>query len=367
MCSVKIVGAGRFVEGTNCIIGLEKPFFCGIITIMKKTTKRRVKKKITFIIEFLIAVAMIAGVLGYRPDFLSDIGQELEKGVLQEATQYAKDAFYQTKAAVESYVKERTDSTYTQASGILEMQVIDVGQGQAVLFSSSGKYMLVDGGDRSSSSYLVSYLKKLGIKELEYIVASHYDDDHLSGLIGALYTFPVRNVIAPGYVADTKTYTSFCNAVSAEGLTAILPKTGDTYTFGEAEFTIVSETELMNQNQDSENNSSVAILVTNGVHSFLVTGDAQEEAEDAMCDNGENLKSDVYVAGHHGSSSSSTEGFLDAVAPELAVISCGKDNAYGHPADRVMDSFQKRDIKVYRTDRDGTVTITSDEKQLSVE
>ncbi len=312
-------------------------------------------------------MALVAGLLGYRPDFLNDIEQVIEQGALQDAGQYVTDTFHQAKDKVESYINKKTDSTYTQASGTLEMQVIDVGQGQAVLFSSEGKHVLVDGGDRNYSSYLVSYLKKIGITELEYIVASHYDDDHLSGLIGALYAFQVQNVIAPGYVADTKTYTSFCNAVSGEGLTAILPKTGDTYTFGTAEFTIVSKTELMNQNQASANNSSIAIRVTNGAHSFLVTGDAQEEAESAMCYAGEDLKSDVYVAGHHGSGSSSIEVFLDAVDPYMAVISCGVDNSYGHPADRVINSFQQRNIKIYRTDIDGTITITSDEKQLTVE
>lgn len=339
--------------------------FCVIIRTMKKIMKRRMYKKIKFIIEFVIALALVAGVLGYRPDFLKSIEQGFHQIDLDQTGDYGKTFFLKTKDKITTYVQKGEHSK--QASGSLQMQVIDVGQGQAVLFSSQGKYMLVDGGDREYSSYLVSYLRQLGITELEYIVASHYDSDHLNGLIGALYAFKVHNVIAPGYVGDTKTYTSFCNAVAGEGLTAITPETGDSYSLGTARFTIVSDTELMNENQESENNSSVAIRVTNGTHSFLVTGDAQQEAEERMCQSGLALHAQVYVAGHHGSGGSSAESFLDQVQPEVAVISCGIDNSYGHPADRVLESFSARKIQVYRTDMEGTITITSDENQLKVE
>ena len=115
------------------------------------------------------------------------------------------------------------------------------------------------------------------------------------------------------------------------------------------------------------NNYSIGIKLTNGDKAFIFTGDAEIESEDEMLENDIDLDADVLLLGHHGSSSSNGERFLDAVSPDIAIISVGEDNQYGHPHDEVLQSVKDRDIKLYRTDKQGTIILVSDGKSISVD
>lgn len=249
-----------------------------------------------------------------------------------------------------------------EVNGELVVTFLDVGQGNATLIENDGKYMLIDGGDREYSSFVVSYLKRAGVEELEYVIASHYDADHLNGVVGVLHAFPCETVLAADYDTDTRVYDAFCEVVTERDIELIYPSVGTVYTFGDAEFTIVCPD---NYSYADVNDNSVGIRLVHGKNSFLICGDAGEKSERAMLDGGVLLDADVYLASHHGSDSSSSGEFLAAITPEAVVFSVGADNSYGHPSQRVLSDVAEIGADVYRTDLQGTICVTSDGQSLS--
>lgn len=242
------------------------------------------------------------------------------------------------------------------------MTFLDVGQGNAVLIQNDGLAMLVDGGDRDKSSYVVSYLKQQGVEELAYVISSHYDADHLNGVIGAMHAFPCDEVLSADYETDTKVYESFWNTVSEKEIPQIFPKIGEIYDFGDAYFTIVCPDQY---GYSDDNDNSIGIRLVYGENSFLILGDASSEIEQVMINSGENLASDVYLASHHGSDTASSSSFLEKVSPKAVVISCGEGNSYGHPAKETMERIQNTGADLYRTDLQGNIIVTSDGQNLS--
>ena len=242
--------------------------------------------------------------------------------------------------------------------GTLSVTFLDVGQGNAVLVEQSGAYMLIDGGNRDYSSFVVSYLKEQGVEELAYVIASHYDADHLNGVVGALHAFSCGQVLAPDYVTDTRVYESFERVIKEQDIALAYPAVGDTYTLGDASFTVVCP-EVYDPKEDNDN--SVGIRLVYGNTSFLICGDAGKAEEQAMLDSGVTLDSDVYLASHHGSEGSSSEAFMRAVSPTAA----GAGNSYGHPTRTVLDRVKACGAALYRTDLQGTITVTSDGTSLS--
>ena len=243
------------------------------------------------------------------------------------------------------------------SAGTLEIHMLDVQQGLAVFFRQGEHCMLYDGGGRDTSSFVVSYLKRQGVTHLDYIVASHYDEDHISGLIGTMHTFGCDRILDADYVSDTGIYQSFKRAVNISGAEEIHPVLGSEYSFGDASFYVVGPE---NYNAWTENDRSIAIRMVYGDSSILLCGDAQEEEEYAIADSDLDLASDVYVVNHHGGATSSTNYFLNRVHPEYALLSCGKDNSYGHPKEDVLERLSAHKVQLYRTDKQGTVVAVSD-------
>lgn len=243
----------------------------------------------------------------------------------------------------------------------LSVHFIDVGQGNALLAESDGHYMLIDGGDRDYSSFVVSYLKKQGVKKLDYIIVSHYDADHLNGIVGALNVLDVKTILAPDYKADTNIYRSYLTIMDKLGYQAVHPTVGDTYTLGNASFTIVSP---INYNYDEANNNSIGIKLTFKSNSFLILGDTEVESERDILTTKEDLAADVYLTSHHGSDSSSSNTLLKAINPTYAVFSVGINN-YGHPTKEVLDRLKDKDVKLFRTDIQGTIIANSDGKNIT--
>lgn len=234
----------------------------------------------------------------------------------------------------------------------LSVTFLNVGQGNCVLAQSNGHYMLIDGGDNKHSSFVVSYLTDLGITSLDYVVVSHYDADHLSGIVGVLHNFDVGTVIAPDYQADTKPYKSYVSIMDERQYQPYYPSIGDSFTLGLSSFEIVNP---VSYTYDDENNNSVGLRLSDGNHSFLILGDAGTKAESDMIKTGETLDADVYMVSHHGSSGSTSEALLNAVNPSFAVISVGADNDYGHPTDKILNRLTAHKIQTLRTDQDGTI------------
>ena len=241
---------------------------------------------------------------------------------------------------------------YGPSDSYLGIEVLDVGQGLSVVITTEAGTALYDGGPRTSSSKVVSYLKSTGVQKLDYVIASHYDEDHLNGLIGAIHALDVGTVIAPNYTTDTNVYTSFMRAVEEKGLTVTYAEAGASYTLGSAVIQIMMP--LMPTYQD-ENDYSVVVKVTSAGKSILIMGDCTTLGEGDMLLAQEDVNSDILVLGHHGSGSSTSQVFLDAVSPSIAVVSCGYDNTYGHPDQSVMDRLAAAGILLYRTDLQGDV------------
>ena len=257
---------------------------------------------------------------------------------------------------------QAADSSAATQEGVMKVHFLDVGQGLSILVQSEGKNMIYDGGDRKTSRFVVAYLKEQGVTKIDYLISSHYDADHMSGLIGCLKAFDVENVISSNYVHTSKLYKSFVKAVKADGLKMKHPAVGKTYKFGSGSFEILAPKTI---EAKGSNNNSVAIKLINGKNSFVFTGDAEHESEAAMCNSGIDLSCDVLVPGHHGSATATSWDFLQKTVPEYAVISCGKDNKYGHPDKDTMDKLKSMEIQVYRTDKQGTIVVTSDGTNLN--
>ncbi|MDO4460065.1 MAG: ComEC/Rec2 family competence protein, partial [Clostridia bacterium] len=237
----------------------------------------------------------------------------------------------------------------------LTVTMLDVGQGLSVLFESDGEYMLYDGGGRNSSSYVVAYLKQHGITELDYLVASHYDEDHIAGLVGVLNTTEVDTVINPDYVNDTKIYSSFVSKREQSKAEVIYPGIGDSFTFGDSDITVISPE---NYDCEDKNSASVVLRIRCGDFSCIITGDAEEDAETSMVYSDYDIDCDLYIVGHHGSSSSSSGDFVRAMSPAYSFISVGKDNSYGHPTERTLNTLSAYNSEIYRTDESGEITLT---------
>ena len=281
-----------------------------------------------------------------------------------ETSGNAKNSDLSGENSSDASVQGQTDANQSGAdtAEILTVTFMDVGQGNAVLVENDGAYMLIDGGDRDYASYVVSYLKKQGVEELEYVISSHYDADHLNGVVGVLNAFPCEKLLAADYTTDTKVYESLLAVIDEKDINVEYPDMGEVYSFGEAEFTIVCPDAY---DYDDANDNSIGILLVHGDNSFLICGDAGEKVENVMVHSGLKMDADVYLASHHGSAGSSSEEFLRAVAPEAVVISAGLGNSYGHPTKRVMESVEKIGADIYRTDLQGEIIVTSDGSQLS--
>ena len=243
-----------------------------------------------------------------------------------------------------------------------EMHFIDVGQALSVLVECDGQYMLYDGGNVDDGSLVVSYLQSQGVEQLEYVFCSHAHEDHVGGLAAALAYFPAYHVYSPVTEASTKCFKDFVKYTQQQGLQVEVPAVGTTWPLGGATVTMVGP---VAQYSDT-NDTSIVLRIEYGSTSFLLTGDMEKTAETDLVNSGVNLRADVLQVGHHGSSTSTGYLFLNAVLPEMGVISCGTGNKYGHPHEETLSILRDAGVDVYRTDLQGTITIGSDGQNYTV-
>lgn len=249
-----------------------------------------------------------------------------------------------------------------QSGSDLKVHFIDVGQGDSALIEKDGHYMLIDAGERDQGQTVVSYLKNQGVETLDYVIGTHPHSDHIGGLETVIRAFPVEKIIMPQKAHTTKLYEHLLDTIEEKKLKITLPKPGAVYELGGASFQILGPDRDYG---DDLNNWSVGIRLDYGSNSFVLCGDAEKGAEEDMMANGLSLKADVLKLSHHGSSTSSSGQFLDRVNPEYAVISCGKNNDYGHPHKETLEALKKRNIKAFRTDQSGTIVAVSDGSKVT--
>lgn len=257
---------------------------------------------------------------------------------------------------------ELTNDNSTNDNANLKVHFIDVGQADCILIESSNQYMLVDAGNNADEELIISYLNNLGIKKLEYVIGTHPHEDHIGSLDAVIRNYEIGKVILPEKEHTTKTFENVLDAIEEKNLKITKPKVGDKYEIGDASFVIIAPN---NDYGDELNNWSVGIKLTLEDTSFVMCGDAEKEAEEDILSNGIDLKADVLKLGHHGSRTSSSKDFVDAVDPSYIVITCGADNSYGHPHKETMKWLKKRGIPFFRTDKQGTIIATSDGDEIT--
>lgn len=245
----------------------------------------------------------------------------------------------------------------------LEVHFIDVGQGDATLIRQGDHAMLIDAGNNDKGTAIQSYLQSQKIEKLDYVIGTHPDADHIGGLDVVLYKFSWEKVLMPDLEKDSRTYEDVIRVIKDQNKTITLPRVGDSYSLGEAEFTIVAPQEK--SYGTNSNDYSIGLRLVFGNNSFLFTGDAEEDAERDMTESGQELSAEVFKAGHHGSSTANTEEFLRLVHPAAVVISCGENNSYGHPHAEVMNELRSMGADVYRTDEQGTIVASSDGETIT--
>ena len=241
---------------------------------------------------------------------------------------------------------------------------IDVGQGDAILITTSGGNVLVDTSEPGAEDQLFAYLDRAGIKTIDYLVLTHPDADHIGNADKVIKNYNIGKVIMTDHVATTKTFERLLDAIEEKDLEVIKPEPGEEFVLGALKMTVIAPVEKY----DDPNEMSVVIKAVFGKNSVMLTGDAEKESEADILTywSDDALKCDILKVGHHGSSTSTTGKFLEAVDPTIAVISCGEDNKYDHPHDETMERLEAAGIKIYRTDLHGSVIFRTDGEKFEL-
>jgi competence protein ComEC len=268
------------------------------------------------------------------------------------------------KQAEEPTNGETSSEPQLGTKGELKVHYIDVGQGASQLIvGSTGKTMLIDAGNNNKAAVVVEYLKQQKISKIDILVGTHPDADHIGGLDAVIDNFEIGKIYMPKVQSNTTTFEDVLKAVQRKGLKVTTAKSGLTLDW-ESDATV--EMIAPAAQYSDTNDMSAVIHLTFGQTSFLFTGDAESKSEQDMIGSKVNLKSNVLLVGHHGSKSSSSQAFLDAVKPSYAVIQVGKDNNYGHPTAEVLKRLMDMGVKTYRNDELGNIIFTTNGKNIVI-
>lgn len=254
-------------------------------------------------------------------------------------------------------------SNTTEPYNGLKVHYIDVGQGDSELIQVNGKNLLIDAGPNESRDKLMSYLKKQNIKKFDYVIATHPDEDHIGGMGDVIKKYPIDKFYTPKKIVNTRTFKYMIQQLRNKNMKIDTPEPRIKLDLGKN--TTAEMLAPNSMNYPDTNNYSVVLKITYGNTKFLFTGDAEKTSESEMIDKGYDLSADVLKVGHHGSSGSTSQQFLDKVDPKIAIISCGKNNKYGHPHKKTINKLKKKNIQIYRTDVDGTIILMSNGSKIS--
>ena len=238
----------------------------------------------------------------------------------------------------------------------LTMRVLDIGQGDAILITSpAGATILVDGGP--DDELAATELARLGVKRLDAVIATHPHADHVAGLPIVLSRIPVGVLIQPGCSDESPAQADLDRTIADEHLRERNPRAGDVFRIGDLRLDILSPAECFSGTESDANNDSLVILLSRGDDTILLTGDVEVPAQELLLEEGTLTDVDVLKVPHHGGGTSTPELF-DAVHAEVAVVSVGVGNDYGHPDPAMIDALWASGARVWRTDLDGTLTVT---------
>ncbi|MFC4438865.1 MULTISPECIES: ComEC/Rec2 family competence protein [Natrialbaceae] len=269
---------------------------------------------------------------------------------------------------------ENVGTENTGTDGELEIHHIDAGQADStLLITPDGETILIDTGDwRNDGRDIIDYLEAQDVDRIDHLIATHAHADHIGGHAAVIEHFEehhdgVGAAYDSGVVHTSAAYDDYLDAVEEYEIRLFQVEEGNDLPLesGTVDATVLNPAE--GDSGDGLHYNSVALVVEFGEFSYLTTGDAERDVEQRLVDDrSDELEADAYQAGHHGSSTSSTEPFLEAVDPQVAVISSAENSQYGHPHDEVFESFADREIETYWTAAHGDVVLTTDGDELSV-
>ncbi|MGI6200875.1 MAG: ComEC/Rec2 family competence protein [Christensenellales bacterium] len=247
-------------------------------------------------------------------------------------------------------------------AGEFSVHVIDVGQGDAILVRCGDQDMLVDAGPQSGVDQLLAYLEEVGVARLTAVVETHPHEDHIGGMDEVLAAYPVDKVYLSPASSTTKSFERVLDAIDEQGLDAEVPEAGDRFSLGAAQVEVLGPAAAY----DDANDSSLVLKVTYQGQRVLLQGDAEARSERDILASGADVAAEVIKLGHHGSNTSTDLDYLEAVDPDLALISCGQDNSYGHPHEETLDKLIRRQITFARTDLEGTLVVAYQQGRLAL-
>ena len=258
-----------------------------------------------------------------------------------------------------------------RADGLLRVDFLDVGQGDSAFITMpDGTTLLVDGGGntteagrRIGETVVSEYLWWRGLSQVDYVLATHADADHIDGLNDVLKNFNVRSALIARRPANDPEFSKFSQTLTQTNTHAEVIQAGDVIHFGAVEVSVLwppAAGEL------STNNDSIVLRLKFGEHLILLTGDIEKSTERALVESQHDLNATVVKVPHHGSKTSSTAGFVGATNPNLAIVSVGRHSMFGHPHQEVVQRWQANGATVLTTGESGTITITTDGRELSL-
>lgn len=258
-------------------------------------------------------------------------------------------------------------SDFTSESDRYDMSVhfIDVGKADSIYIKCKDKNILIDAGEKNTYDLVNEYLRRQNVKVLDLVIATHPHTDHIGGMPKIIEEFQINKLLMPELkeevIPTSRTYEKFLLAIKNKNIAPERPIPRTSFNVGELIFEVLAP----NKQYDDVNNNSIVVKMTFKNTSFLFTGDAEKESENDMMNNNFNLEADVLKVGHHGSKTSTSSAFLKKVNPKYAVICVGEDR-YNLPKKITIDKLTKRNIKVFRTDCNGTVVFSTDGNKISV-
>ena len=312
----------------------------------KRKTKSNALVQLIAGIVIILVITLIGG--KYDSNLLENLKGSLESESLED---------------VEKNNDNSTQKIETsKVDGNLIVDFIDVGQGDSILIRQGDHAMLIDGGTSECKDDLLNFLKSENIQKFDYIVGTHPHEDHIGSLDDVINAYDFDTILFPKVTTTTKTFENLVNAVKNKNKKFTTPVSGNEYNLGDAKFKILAPS---SDSYQSLNNYSIVIKLTYGENTFMFTGDAETLSETEMLNSFDDLTADVLKIGHHGSTTSTSKKFLNAVNPKYAVISVGKDNTYNHPTKTTMNKLEEIKIPVYRTDEEGTIECVSNGKDIT--